>query len=132
MKRIISVGLLTVGLAALLTGCSLPHGRCGTGLLNGSCQSAPENCASCGQCGQCGEVAGGQVCDDGQGVDPSVCAACPACHGHGCRLCCHRGRDGDGGGVGAPGPATGAVTYPYYTLRGPRDFLARSPRPLGP
>jgi len=31
-----------------------------------------------------------------------------------------------------PGPATGAVTYPYYTLRGPRDFLARNPRSIGP
>ena len=31
-----------------------------------------------------------------------------------------------------PGPPTGAVTYPYYTTRGPRDFLARDLRPLGP
>ena len=30
------------------------------------------------------------------------------------------------------GPPTGAITYPYYTTRGPRDFLARDVRPLGP
>jgi hypothetical protein len=31
-----------------------------------------------------------------------------------------------------PGPPTGAITYPYYTLRGPRDFLMRNPPPIGP
>lgn len=31
-----------------------------------------------------------------------------------------------------PGPAVGAVAYPYYTLHGPRDFLARCPRSIGP
>lgn len=31
-----------------------------------------------------------------------------------------------------PGPAAGAVTYPYYTLRGPRDFLDRNPMSIGP
>lgn len=29
-------------------------------------------------------------------------------------------------------PPVGAVTYPYYTLRGPRDFLQRNPSPIGP
>jgi len=27
---------------------------------------------------------------------------------------------------------TVAVTYPYYTVRGPRDFLAQNPRSIGP
>jgi len=31
-----------------------------------------------------------------------------------------------------PGPPTAAVTYPYYTVRGPRDFLQRQPSPIGP
>ena len=31
-----------------------------------------------------------------------------------------------------PGPPTGAVAYPYYTVHGPRDFLAKNPRALGP
>ncbi len=30
-----------------------------------------------------------------------------------------------------PGPPTGQVAYPYYTVRGPRDFLARNPRSVG-
>lgn len=34
--------------------------------------------------------------------------------------------------VGQAGPPTGAVTYPYYTNRGPRDFLARTPASIGP
>ena len=52
-----------------------------------------------------------------------------------------RGMGGMGGGAPrgwdgqramVSGPATGAVTYPYYTVRGPRDFLALDPRPIGP
>jgi hypothetical protein len=30
------------------------------------------------------------------------------------------------------GPQTGAVTYPYYTTRGPRDFLSANPGSIGP
>ncbi len=30
------------------------------------------------------------------------------------------------------GPPTGHVAYPYYTTRGPRDFLAKNPRSIGP
>jgi hypothetical protein len=30
------------------------------------------------------------------------------------------------------GPPTGAVAYPYYTTRGPRDFLAKNPPSIGP
>ena len=29
------------------------------------------------------------------------------------------------------GPPGGSVTYPYYTNRGPRDFLAAQPRGIG-
>ena len=31
----------------------------------------------------------------------------------------------------ATGPPVGTVTYPYYTVRGPRDFLANDPPSLG-
>lgn len=31
-----------------------------------------------------------------------------------------------------PGPPTGAITYPYYTVRGPRDFFQKYPTPIGP
>ena len=30
------------------------------------------------------------------------------------------------------GPPVGTVTYPYYTIRGPRDFLAADPPSIGP
>ncbi len=32
----------------------------------------------------------------------------------------------------APGPPAAAITYPYYTVRGPRDFLAKNPPSIGP
>lgn len=35
-------------------------------------------------------------------------------------------------GGGAVGPEYGAVTYPYYTTRGPRDFLLANPASIGP
>lgn len=31
-----------------------------------------------------------------------------------------------------PGPPTGQVAYPYYTTRGPRDFLRANPPSIGP
>src|SRR5438105_3545986 len=45
-----------------------------------------------------------------------------------------RGTYGGGGGgyYGDAGPATATVAYPYYTVRGPRDFLAKNPRGIGP
>ncbi|MFM7072839.1 MAG: hypothetical protein ACKO38_13705 [Planctomycetota bacterium] len=36
------------------------------------------------------------------------------------------------GAAADPGPAAAAVAYPYYTLRGPRDFLTNSPPSIGP
>ncbi|MFV2066928.1 MAG: hypothetical protein ACC645_08095 [Pirellulales bacterium] len=78
------------------------------------------------------------------------------CHGfgqqafdaHGDRACeeCRAdlGSGGRGGLLGAlhirhaqpapqmGGPPIGAVTYPYYTVRGPRDFLQDQPTSIGP
>ena len=34
--------------------------------------------------------------------------------------------------TGPAGPPTGAVAYPSYTTRGPRDFLAKNPPSIGP
>lgn len=33
--------------------------------------------------------------------------------------------------IGPQGPPTAATAYPYYTLHGPRDFLADDPPSLG-
>ena len=38
----------------------------------------------------------------------------------------------DYGATQPAGPPTGAVAYPYYTTRGPRDFLAKRPPSIGP
>ena len=56
--------------------------------------------------GACGDLAGCGHCDLPRGVG-------------GCN-------------VGAAGPATGAVAYPYYSNRGPRDFLVNNPPSIGP
>ena len=34
--------------------------------------------------------------------------------------------------MGPPGPPSAQVTYPYYTTRGPRDFLNPNPWSIGP
>jgi hypothetical protein len=31
-----------------------------------------------------------------------------------------------------PGPPVANTAYPYYTLRGPRDFLLNNPPSIGP
>lgn len=57
----------------------------------------------------------------------------------GCRTCGRPNMTGmgyryGGHGVQDPGPAgpqTAAVGYPYYTLRGPRDFLVDNPPSIG-
>jgi hypothetical protein len=41
-------------------------------------------------------------------------------------------RGSDYGATRPPGPPSGAVAYPYYTTRGPRDFLAKCPPSIGP
>ncbi len=38
---------------------------------------------------------------------------------------------GEGGGAPGYGGASPTATYPYYTTRGPRDFLINDPMPIG-
>lgn len=66
--------------------------------------------------------------------------ACPPtrCYpgGHTCGPQCEHTRRAPRGptdiGAQVAGPPTAQVTYPYYTLRGPRDFLDRDPPSIGP
>jgi len=110
--------VLTLSVMILMTGCLSAHGHRPTACMQGSCAQAPENCASCdGSCGSCGQTSS----------DPDPQVPCRLCGGRGCNLC----RRGEAGQA-APGPAMGAVAYPYYTTRGPRDFLARNPQSIGP
>jgi hypothetical protein len=141
-----ALGLVVV--AAVITtssGCSIidrlfllntdgPHGH-HAGQVGGQCQD--------GQCqgGQCGP----EGCPDGN--CPS--GACQECEGGACHPR-HVGPYGglakhhltpeekaalagsDYGATQPAGPPTGAVAYPYYTTRGPRDFLAKNPASIGP
>ena len=75
------------------------------------CQGQP-NC-TCQKCGR-------GYCCGGPGVG---CSCCPFC---GC------GPSGDHNYNFAPGPPTAQTAYPYYTLRGPRDFLLNNPPSIGP
>ena len=72
---------------------------------------APENCQSCND--------PGDNCDD-----PGRPVRCRNCRDRGCERCRGEGF--------TPGPPAGTITYPYYTIRGPRDFLANNPPSIGP
>ena len=50
-----------------------------------------------------------------------------------CNNCCNQGHgDPAGHRQAAPPDPGGAVSYPYYTLRGPRDYLETHPQSIGP
>ena len=108
MKRAIFLVMMAVVVAGL-TGCITQHGRRPLECMGGSCAQAPENCRSCND-----------------GCDNCRRLACRDCGGRGCGRC--RG----GEEAVQAGPPTGTVTYPYYTTRGPRDFLANNPQSIGP
>ena len=101
---------------------------------------------------ECGHGAGKGHCEDGACVDGSCppgghCETGPAPHGgpmphkgkygglakHGMTAAEAAALEAAGDGqIGPAGPPSGAVAYPYYTTRGPRDFLARRPPTIGP
>ena len=122
MKRVFMM-LAVVAAVAAVTGCCGSHRQCCTKLIGGSCVNAPENCGGCGA--GCGAGCG-----------------CNTMGGYGAYGGPSQGYGGHGGGFGGggrhgdpgftPGPSGGAIAYPYYTTHGPRDFLAASPRSLGP
>ena len=109
MKRAM-FSILTLVVLATLAGCMAQHGRRPWACLRGSCAQAPENCQACDDCNEC----------RGPGFfHPGGCLRkdrCPC----------------EGEAVQNAGPPTGTVTYPYYTTRGPRDFLANNPPSIGP
>jgi hypothetical protein len=112
----------------------------------------PYDCSPCtspywGNCGY--RHPRGYVSDQGcmcQGQVPGHCKQpgphCPACgHGYCCSCCgppapgcscCGCGPSGDQNYNFQPGPPTAQTAYPYYTLRGPRDFLLGNPPSIGP
>ncbi len=83
----------------------------------------------------CGNSACGGAC--GHGGHGHGLAQHGHGHGHGLPAAGHRANvppplpHGYQHQVGPAGPATPQVAYPYYTIRGPRDFLLNEPMPLG-
>lgn len=145
MKRMMLVCMLGVLLASS-TGCCLIdrlfHCPCGR-WRGGGCGPGVVDCNSCAGCNDpgCGYPKGyGQrpLYADGEPMmDDGYMSAMPVGHHAGCHDCklgkCLRHASGGyAAPQGPPGPMTGQVAYPYYTTRGPRDFLARNPPDIGP
>jgi hypothetical protein len=130
MKSAIFV-LLAVTMAAGSSGCCCLD-RLFCGGCRGSCGYGHEGPA----CDSCGGMGGGGCSDctasagpaAGRGPSQAIARRRPAA-GH---PLVHQRRDADGEYEFAAGPPTGATTYPYYTNRGPRDFLAKNPQSIGP
>ena len=117
MKRAFFVLLMVAGMAGL-NGCCCPHG--------GGCGSV--DYAGCyDTCGQMGYETCGQPNAGLGGLLGMDAGSCRGCGGLCCGLCSGRRRQ-----AYTPGPPVGTVTYPYYTTRGPRDFLAATPPSIGP
>ena len=136
--------------------CGCNAGSCGSGCNGGSGCNAGSDCnaGSCGD-GDC------QACGDGKPCRGSLAGKLRG-RIHGCHTGCGRIGCKPGplawqsGGLGysdhlgsgplnghaaaaamaaqpfTPGPATPQVAYPYYTHRGPRDFLIDNPPTIGP
>jgi len=102
-------------------------GSGGSCCASGCCDSG---CCDSGCCDDC--CCGADGCSDGKGRRGRGCSTCG---GRGCGLC--RGLNPHAGGYPEaqdfnPSPATGQVAYPYYTVKGPRDFLRNNPPSMGP
>ena len=141
------------------SGCHLHGNGCGNGSgkggcgHGGACQSG--GCGSCGSGGHClpggnglfGQKQGGCGTDQAwghSGAGPDNC-------GHGENLAGWSQHDTTPNRTGVlsshhhgnghvlshdnyqppPPQSAGAVAYPYYTTRGPRDFLSNNPRGIG-
>ena len=98
-------------------GCGMCDGS-GCGCPVGSCNGSGCGCCNGAGCDQCGGGACGRLAER---------LACGGCNG----LC-----PNSGGYPEYPafnqGPPVGQVAYPYYTVRGPRDFLRNNPPTIGP
>jgi hypothetical protein len=126
-------------------GCCATCGPCGSGYQcaqtdpngrfhGGICGHAADGCplCICGKCGLFHRYCGPNCprcqcpCEVYGGCDHCCPCPCNCCNGPGCCA------SGDQNYNFAPGPPTGQVAYPYYTVRGPRDFLMNNPPSIGP
>lgn len=112
---------------------------CGSTCDDTCCDTCDTSCGCPTDCSDdcCGDSG---CCSNGY---CSVSDRCSACGGQGCGLCQRlAGRVASGfcphsGGYPEaynfrPSPPSGQVAYPYYTVRGPRDFLRNNPPSIGP
>jgi hypothetical protein len=101
---------------------------CGACVEGADCSCAVDGCPVDGCCDPYG---GGDPCGAGGACRGLIDGIAGGFCGPGCGLCPHSG--------GYPeypmfnqGPPVGQVAYPYYTVRGPRDFLRDNPPTIGP
>lgn len=131
MKRCIVLLLVTASLAACVGCHSVHHDRWASPAFGSYCPG--EHLSA--KLDECALFREGQPL----GAYGPGGAAHPGLWGHGGCPEPH-GRRHRGGGLGngdlvlqpAPNGPAGAVAYPYYTHRGPRDFLANNPPSIGP
>jgi hypothetical protein len=140
MKRA-TFAVLTLIVLAGLSGCAC-HQHLPASCVGGDCSACPgpDGC-SCGQaqpgCCQAGQAGCGEA-TPACGACEAPCEPCdPPAKKHHCLLaglfCCHKKPCAPPEQPAAEaGPPAGAITYPYYTVRGPRDYFAKSPTPIGP
>ena len=133
------------GCCALGCGCLGGGGCCGDGVHPGPYDCSPCSSPNWGCNGYQhphGYVDGSECyCDSagnvhGQGRPPgphfAACGngyCCAACGQPAAACCC---ASGDHNYNFNPGPPVAQTAYPYYTLRGPRDFLLNNPPSIGP
>jgi hypothetical protein len=133
--------LLAVTAIASSSGCCcLERWWCKPWGCQGGCGGGCDSCG--GGCDSCGAGNGGYVGYEGEGGGGGGCG-CGA-HGGGGggdvyaggkvqpHPHAHYARNDGGQQFFDSGPAVPSVTYPYYTNRGPRDYLAKNPRGIGP
>ena len=126
MKRF-CFAFAAVGLLVCLAGCCTAdrHSSCGCGSdcpqgpIAAPCSQAPCNQAPC----QESRCVGAMVF---KARRPPMVLALMTATGRAPGLGPNRGA------MDASGPPTAAIAYPYYTTRGPRDFLDRNPQSIGP
>lgn len=137
MNRWLWIGSLA-GLLVVSTGClhrqtrgGCSTGQCGTGTCStGTCSTGNCPTGTCGKlgggCNSCGNRTGcvpGKVGWQQGGLDYSSHLQ-PGLLGH-------RAGQALNSQQFTPGPPTGQTAYPYYTVRGPRDFLMNDPPTIG-
>lgn len=116
-----------LGIEQVAYNCDSSCGMCDCpdcGCPVGSCNCNGNGCCSCGGYGGCNGCGGGPCGRLAERVAKGFCGHCGG-------LC-----PNSGGYPEYPtfnqGPPVGQVAYPYYTVRGPRDFLRNNPPSIGP